>query len=485
MLSNSRRVLAIVVAASLSASCGASAPTPLATSAPLPATPAPSATPGATTSPDASAAGLSIVLGRPTTNSIAVSLVAQTAGQAVITYGVTGAASASGQSEPVTLAAGQPTTVNLTNLAADTAYRYTAAIDGATVAEHHFQTARAPGADFTFTIDADPHFGEPQFSGETLTHTLTNALADAPDFHVDLGDTFMTEKAKVKSQAQAAATFSGMRNYFATIAAEAPLFLVNGNHEAELGWLAAKAATRDLPLWSVALRQAWYPGPVAGGLYTGAASVDPILGTPRDGYYAFTWGDALLVVLDPFWYTTAKPQANDPDAAWGWTLGREQYDWLAATLESSDAPYTFVFTHHLVGGAAGTNEARGGVEAAGMYEWGGQNADGSDGFALHRPGWGKPIHQLLVEHGVSAVFHGHDHVYVHQELDGIVYQELPQPSIAGNANTRMAADYGYLSGVVAGSSGHLRVSVTSAGVTVAYVRASGQVDLGYEITPRS
>ena len=27
----------------------------------------------------------------------------------------------------------------------------------------------------------------------------------------------------------------------------------------------------------------------------------------KDDYYAWTWGDALFVVINPFWYTTTKP----------------------------------------------------------------------------------------------------------------------------------------------------------------------------------
>ena len=52
------------------------------------------------------------------------------------------------------------------------------------------------------------------------------------------------------------------------------------------------------------------------------------------------------------------------------------------------------------------------------------NADGSDGFRQNRPGWEMPIHELFVKHGVNIVFHGHDHLFVREELDGIIYQEF-------------------------------------------------------------
>ena len=157
-----------------------------------------------------------------------------------------------------------------------------------------------------------------------------------------------------------------------------------------------------------------------------------------------------------------------------------------------------MFIHHLVGGVGGT-EARGGVESAPFFEWGGRNADGSSGFAEHRPGWAVPIHDLLVRHGVSAVFHGHDHLYVQSERDGVIYQCVPQP---GNAlgGTRSAQEYGYDSGTVLGSPGHVRVRIDPDHATVDFVRASlgdagqggrkereanGTVVRSYDIKPRA
>ena len=83
-----------------------------------------------------------------------------------------------------------------------------------------------------------------------------------------------------------------------------------------------------------------------------------------------------------------------------------------------------------------------------------------------------PIHDLLVKHGVTAVFHGHDHLYVHSTLDGIHYQCVPQPGNVGG-NTRSAEEYGYASGTLHGSPGHLRVSVSAEGhAKVEFVRTA-------------
>jgi hypothetical protein len=129
-----------------------------------------------------------------------------------------------------------------------------------------------------------------------------------------------------------------------------------------------------------------------------------------------------------------------------------------------------VFIHNLVGGLDG--QARGGIEGAGFYEWGGANEDGSDGFSARRSGWEKPIHRLLVDNHVTAVFHGHDHLYARQELDGITYQEVPQPSVASfNSGPTLAAESHYASGTIVSSSGHLRVEVGQSEVAVTYLRA--------------
>jgi len=128
-----------------------------------------------------------------------------------------------------------------------------------------------------------------------------------------------------------------------------------------------------------------------------------------------------------------------------------------------------VFIDHIVGGLG--KDARGGSESAPFFESGGKNADGSDGFETNRPGWGKPIHTLLREHRVQAVFHGHDHIFVHSELDGIAYQCLPQP---GNpqGGTRSAEDYGYRSGTMLGSPGYLRLVVAPEETKVEFVRSN-------------
>ena len=182
-------------------------------------------------------------------------------------------------------------------------------------------------------------------------------------------------------------------------------------------------------------------------------------------------GEPAEVVLDPFWFSQQQRGQRDN---WKRTLGTEQYQWLARTLETSGPRMKFVFIHHPVGGA--TPEGRGGVEAAPFYEWGGRNGDGSEGFKGNRPGWPAPtIHELLVKNRMTAVFHGHDHLYVKQNLNGIVHQDVSQPGTPGYNRTRVAAEYGYKSGVILGSSGHLRVAVSAGQAKVDYIHADKSV----------
>jgi len=434
-----------------------------------------------------STSDFNVILGQPTANSISISLWSKSYTQVRIQYG-TAPGTCLSQTNPINLKAAEPQVVRLMNLAPDTTYFYQVVGTINFPGEHTFHTQRNPGDTFTFTIDADPHYSDPNFNGQLFEISLKNALSDHPDFHIDLGDTFMTEKINPHSLNDDISAYMNMRSYFSILAADAPLFLVNGNHDGELGWLLS--IHKNEPIWATQLRQLYFPSPSPNSFYSGANSPDPSLGTIRDAYYSWTWGDALFIILDPFWYSTSKPDPNDLNSNWRYTLGKAQYDWLKTTLESSSAKFKFVFIHNLVGG--NDKDGRGGIESAPYFEWGGLNADGTYGFDSHRPGWGVPIHDILVQNHVSAVFHGHDHVFVKQELDGIIYQEVPQPDIARYDNTGLAAQYGYVQGDALSSSGYLRLTVSTEKITVDYIRCflpkdenndqqSGKVAYSYSI----
>ncbi len=407
-----------------------------------------------------------VILGRPTGTSIVLSVLRDSDGETVIVYGPH-AAEHSLRTQVRSLGPGQPQEILLDKLKPDTRYSYQLrdVTSDKLLVEGSFHTQRAPGSPLTFTVTADSHLD--QNSDLALyQRTLANALADAPDFHVDLGDTFMT--GKHESREDAARQYLAQREYFGQLCRSTPLFLVLGNHDGEESRL-LRGGADSLAVWANMMRKRYFPNPIPNAFYGGDGTKDPSAGLLQD-YYSWQWGDALFVVLDPYWHSPVR----HADDCWGLSLGATQYNWLRNTLASSKAKFKFVFIHQLTGGI--DKQGRGGAEAAGFGEWGGKNADGTDGFKDHRPGWETPIHQLLVRNHVAIVFHGHDHLFAKQDLDGIVYQEVPQPGFPGIGGPRSAGEYGYRDGVILGSSGHLRVMVLGNKVTVDYVRAYAPKD---------
>ncbi len=444
-----------------------------------------------------------VLLGRPTDHSIAVSILSSNNLDVYIAYG-TLAGVYSSQTATNSVAAGTPTVITLEALAPGQQYYYRLyyRLSGggafSAAADRPFHTQRTSGDTFSFIIEADPHYldNEPP----VWQRALTNMLADQPDFLVDLGDTFMGEKySKTNSYTLSQpGIYDACRNvrdqFFGLAGHSIPLFLVNGNHDPELGWLLTNSApTSNSAVWGDQAREFYYPCPSPGTFYSGSTNADPYLGGgARGAYYAFEWGNALFVMLDNFWYSW--PGTNKSKETWDWTLGTNQYQWLKRTLETSPAKFKFVFAHHLVGGAFDADnlmEARGGLAWAPYFEWGGYNTNGTWGFDTHRPGWAMPIQSLLLSNGVNAFFHGHDHLFVKEDLDAngdgvtdLVYQECPQPSRAIYNSTGAAASYGYTNGVIQGNSGYLRVQVSPTNATVDYVRVYLPADEGTGRTNR-
>lgn len=428
-------------------------------------------------------------LGIPTQQSVTLNLEASKELQLYVEYG-TASGTYTGQTPVVTYPTGAPIELKIQSsnpqapLQANRRYyyrvRYRAPGETAyrSRGERSFQTQRPKGQSFVFTITADPHLDE-NTNPAVFQQAMRNIRADNPDFNVDLGDIFMSDK--LASIIPGIRVNYGyvewraitLRNLFAEFCHSAPFFYTLGNHEGEYGYVFAAdtSATKDnnVASWNLRARKLYYPTPVPDTFYTGSTETKVILGKTEllENYYAWEWGEALMVVLDPYNNTMSNP--NSPADNWKWSLGKQQYDWLKQTLQNSRARYKFLFIHHLVGGTA---SGRGGVETAGRYEWGGKNADNSEGFAEKRPGWDMPIHQLLRNTKVSAIFHGHDHFYGYQQLDGIVYQECPQPGTGNFTTPGSAQDGEYVQGIILPNSGHLRLTVSLENTKVEYVRAA-------------
>jgi hypothetical protein len=405
------------------------------------------------------------ITGRPTNTSITVNVVPAVAMNIFYEYGTASGAYTS-QTAPQTAAANTPLETLIDGLQPNTRYYYRINFNGTAGAEHTFMTQRAVGSTFTFDIQGDSHPErvKKQFSADLYTKTLLSAAADQPDFYMTIGDDFSVDALKNVNAQTVTAQYVNQRQWLGLVGA--PVFLVNGNHEQAA--LANLNGTADnVAVWAQTARNAYYPQPAPDSFYTGDAETVEFIGQLRD-YYAWTWGDALFVVIDPYWHSSqtvdnmfgdGKPQQGGRKGKrdlWEVTLGDAQYQWFRQTLETSTAKYKFVFTHHVNG------TGRGGIDVANTFEWG----DAAN-LSAHRA-WDKTIQQVMADTHVNIFFQGHDHIFVKQELYGVIYQTLPTPADPNYAFDNADA---YKTGDKFPASGHVRVTVSPDGVTVDYVRS--------------
>jgi hypothetical protein len=394
----------------------------------------------------------SMILGRPTDRSVTISVLSPASTEAYVEFGETPGAYPAKTPTKI-LKTGEPTEFELTSLKANTRYHYRLVASGAKEQKGTFQTQRAAGNAFVFGVQGDSHPERPgkMYDSRLYSTTLQNVAKEQPDFHVMLGDDFSIERLierNALSQSAVDQVYARQRDFLGTIGAASALFLVNGNHEQAAGCNLNGTATNCAVLAARA-RNHFYPLPAPDGFYSGDSEPVEHIGLLRD-YYAWTWGDALFVGIDPYWHSPVAVdnkagsrehgKRNLSDA----TLGEAQLRWLAKTLTESKARWKFVFAHHVNG------TGRGGVECATHGEW------------------GSKIHPLFVKTGVTIFFQGHDHIFAHQTLDGVVYQTCPNP--ADNTYTAFNLD-AYRAGDMLPNSGHLRVTVSPQKVGVDYIRS--------------
>lgn len=334
-----------------------------------------------------------------------------------------------------------------------------------------FRTAPSRGSTFCFTIQGDSH---PERTGKMFNPDLYKLTLDSlsviqPDFHFMMGDDFSLDRLLAKNrltQSSVDQVYQLQRSYIGRIGSNPPYFLINGNHEQASRFFLDGSDT-NVSVLAARARNRYFPQPSPTHFFLGDTAKIQHIGEIHD-YYSFEWGDALFVVIDPYWHSdelvdnapsiVVKKQKKDP---WGITLGQVQYQWLKKTLESSNARFKFVFSHHVLG------TGRGGTERANLFEWGGQDLNGTWQFDSKRPGWALPIHQLMVKNRVTIFFQGHDHLFVRQEKDGVIYQTVPNP--ADDSYTAFNSD-AYTSGKILSNSGFLQIKVSPQKTTVTYHR---------------
>jgi 3',5'-cyclic AMP phosphodiesterase CpdA len=107
-------------------------------------------------------------------------------------------------------------------------------------------------------------------------------------------------------------------------------------------------------------------------------------------YYSFVAGNALFAVLD------SNLRGEEKRITDG------QFRWLEALLASSKEKHRFVFIHHPLFPETGTGKHAG---------------NSLDRYRDDR----NRLHLLFVKYRVTAVFAGHEHLYLRKTIDGIVY----------------------------------------------------------------
>jgi len=456
-------------------------------------------------------ASLSIILGRISKHSVTISALATEPYEAFIEYG-SQPNSYPNKTKLFNLATNDPTEVQLEGLKADNQYHYrlryrkVGETAFATRPECRFHTQRSSGSSFTFGIQGDSHPERAQMSDPNLyARTLLQAASVPPDFYICMGDDFSITTLQTLDEESVNSRYTLQRPFLGLIGQTAPVFLLNGNHEqASLFNFDQTDDRHQAAVWAQTARNKYFPTIGPDEFYSGNSEKLDGIGPLKD-YYSWTWGDALFVVLDNYWHSRSQvdsglhekgggKNADGSEAGghknrdfWGITMGDAQYHWFKKTLESSKAKYKFVFAHHVLG------TQRGGVDVSHLYEWGGHNKRGDFEFQERRPGWEMPIHDLMVKHGVTIFFQGHDHLFCQQERDGVIYQEVPMPADQGY-ETYNEDRYG--SGIKLPNSGHLRVTVSPDHVQVDYLRSflpadetpekkTGQIAHSYKVRPRS
>lgn len=461
----------------------------------------------------ATAAGITFshVLGRPTKNTAALSLISNVSSTAYVEFGFS-KNNFSLKSEPRNLVANNPQVFELTSLKANSVvyYRVRSKASGANSYEagsvYSFKTGKSAGKPFSFTVQGDTHpeRAGKMFNAELYTVTMKNIASQQPDFHILLGDDFSIDPLIGKGQATAEnidKIYKTHREWLAISGGTVPLFLVNGNHEQAAQYLIDGTETNPAVL-AARSRLKYFPLPSTNSFYSADKTQIEFVGELRD-YYSWTWGDATFITLDPYWHSNNAVDnvagvSNDQNASnkkagsgsqktadlWQVGIGDDQYAWLKKILETSTSKFIFVFAHHVMG------TGRGAVEVSEYYEWGGKDPHGKSTFKAERPNWDLPIHDLFVKHKVSAFFQGHDHIFVTQERDGVIYQSMPNP--ADDTFSMFNSD-AYKSGVKAPNSGHVKVNVTATSAKVQYFLSARTTDSSrknlsiahsYSIAPR-
>jgi 3',5'-cyclic AMP phosphodiesterase CpdA len=126
---------------------------------------------------------------------------------------------------------------------------------------------------------------------------------------------------------------------------------------------------------------------VAGSEETYKAQVDL---PGNELYYSFRAGNSLFIVVD----SNVKGEEKK--------ITGEQFLWLEQALAGSKEKHKFIFVHHPLYSEAGRGK---------------HNGNSLDRYKDERD----RLHRLFVKYKVTAVFSGHEHMYIRKNVDGVNY----------------------------------------------------------------
>lgn len=325
-----------------------------------------------------------------------------------------------------------------------------------------FRTQRKGPASYTVVLMTDPHTGSfPPGSGPVLTldKVVQNAARAKAEFVLDLGDNVAwpgSREFAQKNSNGALSAYAAYRRQIGPLSMHCPHFAVIGNWAGESGKFPEKSIQTV-----AAVRRALLPGP--------DHQTYPQGGSENEDYYAFSWGDALYVILNI--QTYSKPSAPerfptlmaDVNEITEWTLGGKQMAWFETTLKNATERFRFVCVHHPAGGNAGdslnTLYGRGGARAWNVGEQ-------------------VKIHSLMKKHKVQIFFYGHDHVFVDDVVEGIHYT-LPGSCGAPWKFTKQETGYERFWP----DSGHAQLDVTPEKATVTFINVEAKILHSFSVLP--
>lgn len=374
-----------------------------------------------------------------------------------------------------------------------------------------FRTARAAGSTFRVGLLADTHVNALALypgATENLRATIERCLADELDFAVFLGDEagvhFYGDTTSTMSAAGAVERWRLWRDTYTPLLESLPAFMALGNHEGEAGYyreLLTPEGPLSLQRWGTSARKQYLLNPLPTTYPEGGEAqgfVDPeepsdagpfSNRSPLQNYFAWTWGDALFVVLDVHRYTqgealVARSEAPASEVRIGvddWTLGPQQLAWLEATLEGSSARHKVILAHHLMGGWDYDLE---GLDRDAEYKY------GRGGARYARKGEQARITELMQRHGARYFFYGHDHVFAHQAAEGVEFVCCGRPSYLSPRWWRAPGwreAYGQLKSRSAreflATIGYTRLTVEPQRVVIEYVRPALAPMRGENVAP--